>query len=184
LQDPVFVNLTRCRWEEMKQDIMNKDSLFTWIDATSSFLWDAQERHYTRWPILGLNVGTPVLPPIPATFQGEINAFKHWIELRLAWLDANITGFCDPTIIPEYTGLEPFIYPNPANDKVFVETNSSATTWYAQLYGLDGTQIAVQSIYAKSIISIDLQNIKPGMYLLRLGISNSNAVIYKKLIVK
>lgn len=184
LQDPVFVNLTRCRWEEMKEDIMNKDSLFAWIDATTNYLWDAQERHYTRWPILGLNVGTPVIPPIPATFQGEINAFKHWIELRLAWLDANIPGLCDPTNITENTGLEPFIYPNPASEKVLVETTGSATSWYAKLFGMDGTLIAIRCIYADSIISIDLQNIKPGMYLLRLENSGSNAVIYKKLMVK
>jgi hypothetical protein len=184
LQDPAFVNLTRCRWEEMTLDIMNKDSLFKWIDDNTAYLWEAQERHYVRWPILGLNVGTPVIPPIPTTFQGEINAFKHWIELRLAWLDANIPGACDPTHITEKQAFKPIVFPNPVDERLYIDLPSAIQQYIVQLIALDGTQLDVPFDWNGASLSIDIKNTKPGIYLLRIADSHMERMYNYKILVE
>jgi hypothetical protein len=122
LQDQKFADELRCRWELFRQDILNEDSLMNWIDSNANYLWQAQQRHYTRWPILGLNVGTPVIGPIPTSFQGEITDFKHWIQLRLDWLDANMPGQCFNVLNSGQTDTKPevVVFPNPSSDFVYI----------------------------------------------------------------
>jgi hypothetical protein len=56
-------------------------------------VYEAQQRHYVRWPILGEYTGTAEVEyPPPATFEGEVDKFKNWISVRLAWLDTNMPG--------------------------------------------------------------------------------------------
>jgi hypothetical protein len=82
---------------------------------------EAQVRHYQRWPILGINVGTPEVDAQPATFDGEITKFKNWILTRLTWLDANMPGKDIQTAVVQGTVAIPknFLlfqnYPNPFN---------------------------------------------------------------------
>jgi Secretion system C-terminal sorting domain len=78
-------------------------------------------RHYQRWPILGIDVGTPEVDPQPTTFDGEITKFKNWISTRLTWLDANMpgkasqgTGVQGRVETPNYFVLSQN-YPNPFN---------------------------------------------------------------------
>ncbi len=75
---------------------------------------EAQERHYQKWDILGINVGTPEYGEQPETFSGEIEKFKGWINRRLTWLDENMVGeTSDP--VNEHPA-EFRIFPNPAGE--------------------------------------------------------------------
>jgi hypothetical protein len=182
VQDPEYVNLTRCRWEQLRQDILNKDSLLTWIDANTSYLWEAQQRHYMRWPILGQNVGTPVLPPIPTTFQGEIDAFKLWIDLRINWLDANIPGICDPTALPEHQIPQVLVFPNPAGQWLFVEAGSA--NQQIEIYNSSGL---ITNILAKSdgaLVRIDVSELSCGLYVVKVMDLQTQAVSIHKIIIK
>ncbi len=107
MQDPVFANSVKCRYQTMRAYSMDTTRMFHYIDSMASYLNQAQARHYVRWPILGINVGTPENGPIPTTFAGEIERFKQFYRDRLLWLDANLPGTCNtPLIIPPANAIE------------------------------------------------------------------------------
>lgn len=48
----------------------------------------AIERNFEKWEILGVEV-PPNNPPIPVSYEGEIQRLSDWIEARTAWLQVN-----------------------------------------------------------------------------------------------
>jgi hypothetical protein len=82
LQDPHFANNLKHRYRSLRETILSTETIFSYIDSVSTFLNEAQKRHYTRWDILGENVGVPEVGYIPTTFNTEIGKFKNWIETR------------------------------------------------------------------------------------------------------
>lgn len=95
MQDTAFESNLLCRWKEVRQTTLSTASLFKTIDSVAGLLNEAQQRHFTQWPVLGQYVW-PNPYPIPATYNGEINTLKNWLTQRLAWIDNNLpqTGSC------------------------------------------------------------------------------------------
>ncbi len=184
LQDTEFKNELRCRWELFRKDVLNTDSLKNWVDANASYLWQAQQRHYTRWPILGLNVGTPVIPPIPTTFQGEINAFKNWIQLRINWLDANIPGNCFNVMQNEQ--LQPkagiLAFPNPASEHLFIELPSQNNKAVLQLFTMSGKLLNIPFTFDGNLFTVDVHQLPAGVYYARIT-GSSNEISNIKLMI-
>ena len=87
-------------------------------------LSEPQNRHYTRWPILGINVGTPEVNQ-PTSYSGEIIKFKNWINERLIWLDANMPGNCPNVSVSENKKTYLVTYPNPSSNIVNVYSEAS-----------------------------------------------------------
>lgn len=116
LQDPVFANKLRCRWESFRNSFMSNAALMQYIDDTAALLQQAQFRHFERWGNLGVNTGTPEVQQDPATFAGQIAKFKDWISLRTAWLDANIPGTASDCAlgVGQASGNQTAVFPNPA----------------------------------------------------------------------
>jgi len=185
LQDPLFRNELKCRYEFLRGNILNNDTLLNWVDANVEYLWEAQQRHYTRWPILGLNVGTPVVGNIPTTFQGEIDDFKSWITSRLYWLDENMPGICTHTKLFSFTksGQQPFIFPNPAGDIVFLEYPAGDEKPQVRITGLTGREIPVNSNYKNQICSIDTHSLPCGIYFCHVLNSQKHSEKILKLII-
>lgn len=184
LQDTIFANALKCRYEYFRTNILNTDTLFTWIDSTVAYLWEAQQRHYQRWPILGLNVGAPVVGPIPATFEGEIQDFKNWIQLRLNWLDANMPGHCNTYASVPLADFKPGVqlFPNPASDFVFIELpafNPSATVY---LSNIEGRRINPPVSFDGNLFTIEVTGLTPGIYIAGL-IDSGHRTTYMKFVV-
>ncbi|MFT5567309.1 MAG: hypothetical protein ACI81Y_002262, partial [Glaciecola sp.] len=120
MQDSVFTNALYCRYTDLRTNVMSNESINSFIDSMAVEVDDAQERHYVRWPILGVNAGGPDLQEQPETFDGEMVKFKNWIEERLVWLDTNMPGSCAPVGVGELTESNTYssIYPNPSNGQV------------------------------------------------------------------
>lgn len=169
LQDTAFANETRCRWDLLRQDLLNSDSLHAWIDRNVALLQEAQERHYMRWPILGLNVGTPVIGPIPTTWEGEIADFKRWIDLRLAWLDANIPGTCWTTAVDDPEQSHALIFPNPTSDYAYIEWPNHAMVAAPELFNSNGEKVIVSSQMASGTARLDFSGLPQGFYLIRVS---------------
>jgi hypothetical protein len=91
VQDSNFTSGLKCRWTELRQNILSIPSLFNFIDTVAAKINEAQVRHFVKWPILGIYVW-PNQPPYPTSFAGEITAIKTWIQNRINWLDANMLG--------------------------------------------------------------------------------------------
>ena len=115
LQDTTFANELNCRYFNLRNTILDTSNIFSFIDSLSSMLSEPQNRHYTRWPILGINVGTPEVGIQPTSYSGEIIKFKNWINERLIWLDANMPGNCPNVSVSENKKTYLVTYPNPSS---------------------------------------------------------------------
>lgn len=127
LQDTNFQNKLRCRWENLRQTILNIENINNYVDTTALYLQQAQQRQFDRWGNLGMNTGSPEVDADPNTFEGQMTRFKNWIATRIAWLDANIPGSLETcnlntAELPSYNWVT--AYPNPVNDKIHFSTNT------------------------------------------------------------
>ncbi len=123
MQDTVFKNNLKCRWEELRTTTLSNAYLNNYVDSVALVLDESQQRNFVKWPILGVYVW-PNPQPIPTTYAGEIQALKSYLQTRLNWLDQNMPGNCNATKLDEnqspMNGIN--LQPNPATDKVLIET--------------------------------------------------------------
>ncbi len=89
MQDTAFEAHLRCRWKELRQTTLSFASINKLIDSVVTVTAEARERHFAKWPVLGVYVW-PNPYPIPRTYEGEIRTLKQWLYDRITWLDQNI----------------------------------------------------------------------------------------------
>jgi hypothetical protein len=126
MQDSLFVNAVRCRWDELRYNVLSPTAISAYCDSVAALLQDAQARNFYRWPILGSYVW-PNPEPVPTTYAGEVQELKDFMNARWAWLDANMPGLCATTGIRDDGALAiapPF--PNPFNQKINFRTGAEA----------------------------------------------------------
>ena len=92
LDDTIYENKLKCRWEYLREKSFHQDSIFNVIDSMALYLNDAQLRNFQQWPTLGNYVWPNFY--IGNTYQDELNFFKNWIGDRLLWIDNNLGGNC------------------------------------------------------------------------------------------
>ncbi|MBT3611894.1 MAG: hypothetical protein HN522_03000 [Flavobacteriales bacterium] len=92
LDDTIYQNKLKCRWEYLRDRSFHQDSIFTFIDSMAFYLNDAQQRNFQQWPTLGAYVWPNYY--VGNTYQDELNFFKTWIGDRLIWIDNNLGGNC------------------------------------------------------------------------------------------
>ncbi len=123
LSDPDFCQRYNERWLELRAGIFSDANLTALIDGSLAELEGAIERNFKRWPILGVYIW-PNMPPIPTSFDGEIERLKTWFQTRLDWLDAH------PQPIPTVT---PPVVEDPDNwsfeDGTFLNWKTTGTAW-------------------------------------------------------
>jgi hypothetical protein len=162
--DVAFAQLVRDRYFALRESYLSENYIFNYIDSAAQVLNEAQGRHFTRWRILGINVGAPETDEQPTTFDGEMEKFKHWISTRLHWLDNNIPGIV-VTDLPEDAPVGPItIFPNPASEHINITARSSIQnlTIYAQ-GRMQKMILAVEPVNQKMI---DISDFPPGVYIL------------------
>ena len=121
MQDELFKIHLRLRWQELRRDILKIASLFQYIDEMRELVQEAQERNFTRWPILGQKVWPNHF--VGDTYQEEVDYLKQWIYERISWMDKNMAAIQLPDDFDEdhenendNKNLQTFtleIYPNP-----------------------------------------------------------------------
>ncbi|CAG0960727.1 hypothetical protein FLAV_00687 [Flavobacteriales bacterium] len=182
ITDTAFVNETRCHWNYRRQGIWHNDSIAAFIDSMATYLSQAQQRNFQRWPIFG----TWVWPNnyIGNNYADEIQYLKNWLINRANWIDANLPGACHwITSVPSVpkTEIENFIlFPNPANQSVFIEIPFITNTpIQLQLINLTGKQVLKRTFnYSQSqeILELNLSEVVPGMYFVKLQIGDTQYV--------
>lgn len=160
-QDTTYNNHMRCRWEEYREDFLNMDYIEYYADSIADLVSDAQERHYQKWPFLGVNTGAPEMDPIAETYAEEVEKFKNWIGLRIDWLDANIPGTCwEPITYVEENVTEFTIFPNPSQGNFTLRDLPEGTT-HAQVLDSQGRLVKTFALTTSSV-NFDLDS--PGAY--------------------
>lgn len=130
LEDSTFENAVRCRWEELRDNVLSPDYISAFCDSVAAQLEAAQQRNFTKWPILGEYVW-PNPAPLPTTYAGEVQELKDYMNSRWAWMDANLPGSpCSLAGIADraFACIGP-PFPNPFSDGIrFQSTTSEPVT--------------------------------------------------------
>ena len=168
LQDTTFKNALKCRWVDLRKNLLEESHLNDVIDSLSTVIYEAQLRNFQRWPNLGV-----YLWPNPPYFYQNITshdqiivALKNWLFARADWMDSNMPGiarYCEIYEEMEYPieGLIQ-IYPNPASDHITFRT-------YLKIYGIklldaSGKHVGNLEIPNDQNRSTIPYNIKNGLY--------------------
>lgn len=125
LEDTVFANELRCRYDDLRRTILSETALYAKIDSIANLVDESQIWHYQVWGSLGQATGTPEVQAPSQTYADEVQRLKDWIDRRLTWLDANMPGTlngCSMAGVNELAGNNTIVaYPNPFNGTIQVE---------------------------------------------------------------
>lgn len=175
LQDPYFANKINDRYFSLRKTILSQTYLNNYIDSVADYLKEAQMRHEKKWKTLGKNVGAPEMDYQPLTFAEDIQKFKNWIAIRLAWLDANMVGeSTDVNDLQHFASLK--IYPNPVIDVINIEADKNIKR--ITLFNSLGQNVADTSPDGTSQI-IQTSQLPQGVYILNIQLTDGNTVTRK-----
>ena len=177
LKDGEFASLVHDRYFELRNTILSQTRIDRTIDSVAKLLDEAQVRHYQKWKILGINVGTPEPDYQPSTYAGELLKFKYWITTRLNWLDANIPGLEVSVKETATPVIRCRIFPNPVENIVYIESDREIESY--SFINISGNIVMEQSGLCSLSIHEDLSGLKSGLYLVRISFSNGGSVVTK-----
>ncbi len=185
--DTTFANQLKCRWMTLRQGPLHYDTIMGKIDSCSNYLYEAQQRNFMRWDLLG----QPIWPNYyyGETYEDEVNLLKEWITERLDWLDNNMPGNCQGVSVissDDNRNKQLELFPNPAKSNT-VWLKIPACSGFAELAVFDivGQKIFWQHINSPENITLkelDISGYKNGVYFVR--ITDSKNAWYQKLIVE
>jgi hypothetical protein len=194
LQDVAVVDLFRDRWHELRQGMLNTDSLFALIDSIVDYIHEPVLRNYEVWPV----IDKPLFFPnyVSGTYEEEILNIKNWLTDRLQWIDENIDDLYYPVdiysssnnkTVAEYIGFD--AYPNPFSGELSLCFNSSYTgdlkIQFHNLLGQLSLEITTPITQGYRELKLDsrIADMPPGVYIMRVTL-NSRLIGIKKLIKK
>ena len=126
-EDPYFETVLKYRWEKLREDVLSKNTINSFIDSCQNVLKDAQVRNFEKFNVLG----TYVWPNnyIGGTYINEVNYLKKWISGRIDWLDSQMDKIVPSFVVANHEtastdNFDAVVYPNPFNDKFVIEFDS------------------------------------------------------------
>ncbi len=181
LQDDDFADRVHNRYFDLRNTILSQTSIYHTIDSVANLLNEAQVRHFQKWQILGINVGTPEPDIQPLTFDGEIDKLKDWISTRLSWLDENMIG-AGSTIDGKYKGEAAVcrIFPNPVSYFLYVESNKEIKE--IKFLTLSGTVVKDITNVSSYSTSVDVTGLRKGFLIVRILFKTGETVTSKIII--
>lgn len=122
MEDSSFVNAVRCRWDELRDNVLSPAYVSAYCDSVASLIDAAQHRNFLKWPILGTYVWPNPLP-LPTTYAGEVQELKDFMNARWAWMDTHLPGTCGiSTGVARQAAIAQLPYPNPFTDRIHFRT--------------------------------------------------------------
>lgn len=176
-QDPVFMEQLRCRWEELRLHILDKQTMKAELDSLANLLSIPAERNFSKWPILGIWVW-PNSFPIPTTYMGEIDRLKDWLEERITWLENNWPGTCwvytgMVSASPSAFGFQ--VFPNPSEGQITIQIPDEYRMGTLSILDAAGRLVSmVQITESQFLVPVVFS---PGLYLVRYTHGNNSASV-------
>ena len=181
MEDSNFENAVRCRWNDLRYNVLSPANVAAYCDSVASLLNEAQQRNFYRWPILGMYVW-PNPEPVPTTYAGEVQELKDFMNARWAWMDAHLPGACENVGIKEeamHGGTVP--YPNPFQDVIHFHAASGGQL-DVRLVDALGRCMAATRLYSGQGNPLQLNvpaSLAPGSYLLIITGPSGISTYYK-----
>lgn len=129
-EDPLFQDEMRCRYEDLRRNLLSNANLHSLVDSVAQVVDESQAWHYQVWGNMGQATGTPEVPAPSQSYAEEVQRLKDWIDRRMLWLDENMPGTlngCSMTGTQEivlYDALRLEGYPNPFGNAVSLQVHS------------------------------------------------------------
>lgn len=183
LQDTLFANELRCRYDDLRRNILSLPYIHAKIDSVANVVNESQGWHYQTWGNLGVATGTGEVQPPAQTYAEEVQRLKDWYTRRIAWLDINMPGTlngCSMTGIDEPGFQKVEVYPNPFTSTLYVELGETLieeTT--ITLLDAQGRVISSRTATAQSnaVQFNELDAIGSGMYFLKIADSTKERLM-------
>jgi len=183
LEDPAFQHELYTRYTSLRRTFLSNEYLNHYIDSVQTLVNEAQVRHYEKWPILGEYVGSPEVDAPAATFAGEIEKFRNWITVRLAWLDANMPDTETTGVNENKTDEINFrMFPNPVSDILYIESNESILR--IEILNSIGALVITQEGNNSYSIPVGIINKQPGLYIAKITLKGQKIITSKFVIEK
>lgn len=120
-KDEAFRTAVTTRWNTLRENEFNEDTILGKVDSIAGLLDEAQQRNFTKWPVIGEYVWPNYAYDFDS-YDEEVEWLQDWIEDRLDYLDgvfnAPITTGVDEKIVKN---LDVTAYPNPFQEEVLFE---------------------------------------------------------------
>lgn len=128
LEDTLFANELRCRYDDLRRSLISNESLHAMVDSVANVVDESQNWHFQKWGNMGAATGTPEVPAPSQTYAEEVQRLKDWIDRRLIWLDENMPGTlygCSMTGLDEFsTEIRVDAFPNPVKNNLNLSIKS------------------------------------------------------------
>jgi spore coat protein CotH len=177
IEDPNFINAVKCRYLELRDDILSDSYLHPFIDDYAVMLDEAQARHFQRWDdLLTDDDSSPggfwdnklwFSAYRVSSYAEEIEILKGWLSARLNFLDNNLGGTCLSTVLNngDVNFYDLIVFPNPASELVVVESSKPLNA--IEIYNITGYKIAEKCLNnADRIVLSEFAHYPEGLYLM------------------
>ncbi len=163
MQDTAFKSRLKCRYDDVKNQQLQINTFTKFIDSCNILLGEAQQRHFTRWPILGTYVW-PNPQPIANSYTDELRYLKQWLTDRLLWLNNNIPneGSC-AVLANDVLDIKILANPTGSNVNYNVKTGVNRSITIKQ-HNINGQLIySYEIVAARGISNYSFTNKAPGL---------------------
>ena len=187
LKDNEYANAVKCRYKELRDSLLKKETIHASIDLAMNPLVEASARQFATYKELlsTLPLPAPGSFPFPAnpndpigwfvgyrvnSYAAEKDSLKKFFAKRLTWLDANMPGTCTVTnvdkVVLNAQNAAVSVFPNPTNDVFTVSTGLEVRK--IEIYNLAGEMIDEMPVNTKDPILISsLKTQNAGTYFVR-----------------
>lgn len=192
-REPNFRQKLIQRWQALRTGPFHTDSLTQYLDQTTAYLSEAQERNFKKWPILGVELwrSTPGWQE-RNTYQKEVDYLKDFFAKRLNWMDSQLrTGVAVDE--KKDTAARQFAlhqnYPNPFNPVTTIKYSVAARGIVTmKIYNFLGSEIrtlvnASQSIGDHSVV-FDATGLSSGIYFYKMRVGNIFSEARKMVLIR
>ncbi|MCF8414610.1 MAG: CotH kinase family protein [Crocinitomicaceae bacterium] len=123
LQDTLFANEVRCRYDDLRRNILSEAYMHNKIDSIAAVVNESQDWHYLTWGHMGAATGTGEVQAPSQTYAEEVQRLKDWLTRRVNWLDINMPGTlngCSFAGLEEISSVSFEVYPNPFSSTLYL----------------------------------------------------------------
>lgn len=167
VQDPKFMDEVKCRYLELRKNVLSQEHIEAFIDDYALLLDEAQERHFGKWNKLfdGKDQSLTWFSAYSvSSYAQEIQTLKNWFAERLAFIDANLSGSCVlSSANNDISIVDIWVYPNPVSNRLVVESTKQLKS--IEIYNMSGTLMStINFLNANQTVVEELNNYSKGIY--------------------
>lgn len=121
-----FANLTRDRYNALRQTVLNREHIMTLVQEQYDWLvaHGVYEREHEAWPEFEVD-------------ENQLNYLSDWLDQRFAYLDEEINAACGTWSAGEEDASLVDVFPNPAKDQVNIRLAETGAV-LVKMYDMTG----------------------------------------------